>query len=540
MQNKRTSASPSTVLVADDDKIVRTLLKASLQQAGFQVVVAEDGKMAIERMNEHIGAVLLDLQMPQKNGLECLRIIREQYPDISPIMITASDDVADAVEAMKQGAFDYVTKPFHKRQVVALVNKVLKDREQARRLKQVEAELEQAREHEIFLAGQIQQSLLLGQPPKDFSGIDIAKFSIPSQKVDGDFYDFYRLSDDRIDLVIADVMGKGIMAAFLGAAIKSNLLRVLNELRGSQSVARLPEPQDIIAALQAGMIDQLESLETFATMCYARFDLTRRQFIFVDCGHVRTIHVQSASQQVVRHQGINMPLGFPEIEPFTQTAVAFQPQDLFFFYSDGLTEAQNTNGDMFGEDRLADLIQANAQLSPQALLNRVHQEIVQYTQSNTFSDDFTCIAVKIPLENAKTQEFAVPSNLSQLQNIRDFVGATCRALPPDQINEARRASIDLAATEVATNIIRHAHRSRPEQSITIQSAITSRRMEFYFFDHGDAFNPDQVAQPIFDGSTDGGFGVFIIRQIADEVEFSRDPAGRNCTRLTFYLNQGDS
>ncbi len=540
MQNKRTSASPSTVLVADDDKIVRTLLKASLQQAGFQVVVAEDGKMAIERMNEHIGAVLLDLQMPQKNGLECLRIIREQYPDISPIMITASDDVADAVEAMKQGAFDYVTKPFHKRQVVALVNKVLKDREQARRLKQVEAELEQAREHEIFLAGQIQQSLLLGQPPKDFSGIDIAKFSIPSQKVDGDFYDFYRLSDDRIDLVIADVMGKGIMAAFLGAAIKSNLLRVLNELRGSQSVARLPEPQDIIAALQAGMIDQLESLETFATMCYARFDLTRRQFIFVDCGHVRTIHVQSASQQVVRHQGINMPLGFPEIEPFTQTAVAFQPQDLFFFYSDGLTEAQNTNGDMFGEDRLADLIQANAQLSPQALLNRVHQEIVQYTQSNTFSDDFTCIAVKIPLENAKTQEFAVPSNLSQLQNIRDFVGATCRALPPDQINEARRASIDLAATEVATNIIRHAHRSRPEQQISIRSAITSRRMEFFFFDHGDAFNPDQVAQPIFDGSTDGGFGVFIIRQIADEVEFSRDPAGRNCTRLTFYLNQGDS
>jgi len=221
------------VLIADDDPVIRALVKGILQKAGYDVVVAENGLRAVELMTDQIGAVLLDLHMPEMDGLECLRAISSKYKGLPPIMLTASDDVSNAVEAMRYGAFDYITKPFNPKKVLALVKKSSQAYEQTRRLRKVEAELARAREHEIFVASEIQRTMLLGQPPDDLKGLGVANLTIPSQSVDGDFYDFFKSNDHSLDLLVADVMGKGIMAAFLGAAMKSRFLRVMNELGAS-------------------------------------------------------------------------------------------------------------------------------------------------------------------------------------------------------------------------------------------------------------------------------------------------------------------
>ncbi|MFP4452039.1 MAG: response regulator, partial [Desulfobacterales bacterium] len=199
-----------------------------MEKSGYKVICAKTGREAVNLLSDKVASAVLDLKMPDGDGLYCLRYIREHFPDMAPLMLTASENIANAVEAMKQGALDYVTKPFNPGQVAALVDKSVDAYRQSKRLKAAEKKLEQARNHEVFVASQIQKSLLLGKPPGELSELDIAHLTIPSRKIDGDFYDFIHLAPKALDVVVADIMGKGIMAAFMAAALKSAFLRIIN------------------------------------------------------------------------------------------------------------------------------------------------------------------------------------------------------------------------------------------------------------------------------------------------------------------------
>jgi sigma-B regulation protein RsbU (phosphoserine phosphatase) len=531
------------ILIADDDPVMRTLLKRRLERAGFEIVVARDGKEALDLLTNNIGVALLDLKMPVMDGIECLRHIREKYQDLSPIMLTASEDISNAVEAMKHGALDYVIKPFNVNQLIALINKAFQTYQKSKRLRQVEAQLREARDHEIFIASKIQRTLLIGRPPDDISGLQIVELTIPSQKIDGDFFDFFRLDDHSIDIVVADVMGKGILSAFMGAAMKSHLLRALNELMYADGTKTLPQPEDIIALVHALMIRQMEDLEIFVTLCYARFDLAAGHIIFVDCGHVRTIHHHRATGKISRLQGTNMPLGFPETEPFKQLSIPFEPGDIFFFYSDGLTEARDQNGNLYNEDRLVDFIQKNAAVQPKQLVKKIRQEITSFTQSQTFEDDFTCVLVKTepghPAKNQPTEaSLEIKSRLEELTRVRSFVRSFCENLPETLIPGVRINLIEVAVTEVTTNIIKHAYHHRANERIQIKISISEGNIVILFYDWGEQFNPATVPPPPDISSyPEGGMGYYIIQQTIDEVCYSRDETGKNCACLKVVLTE---
>ena len=113
--------------------------------------------------------------------------------------------------------------------------------------------VEQARDREIATGFKIQQTLLLDQPPANIRGLRAAALTIPSQRIDGDFYIFVRTPMTCLDAIVGDVMGKGIPAALLGAATKSHLLKALCDLTVLSKGARLPEPGEIVAAGPGGI-----------------------------------------------------------------------------------------------------------------------------------------------------------------------------------------------------------------------------------------------------------------------------------------------
>ena len=115
------TAANTTVLVADDDQNIRRFLEYNLKKAGFGVLLAKDGREAVDLASEDISVVLLDLNMPVMSGLQCLEAFKREQAHLQTIVITASGEVNDAVEAMKKGAFDYVTKPFNPEKVISLV-----------------------------------------------------------------------------------------------------------------------------------------------------------------------------------------------------------------------------------------------------------------------------------------------------------------------------------------------------------------------------------------------------------------------------------
>ncbi len=542
-QEKKMSKEKHIVLVADDDPGTRLLVKKKLEKSGYHVIQAKNGKEAMSRMTTDVSAAVLDLEMPDADGLECLRYFKKNFPYLAPIMLTASDDVSTAVTAMKEGALDYITKPVVPGQLVALVEKAVSAFMQSKRLAETEKKLERARKHELFVSSRIQQNLLLGHPPSDLEGLQVAHLSLPSRDIDGDFYDFIRQTPDTLDILVADVMGKGIMAAFMGAALKSAFLRQINEMTYAKTTASIPEPEAIVDAVKENMISQMEELETFVTLCYGRFILSEMKFVFVDCGHVRTIHYQVTAQKASFLHGVNMPLGFPDPSPMQQFVVPFKPGDLFVFYSDGLTEAVSPDGEPFGEDRLKDFIVENSGKELQSLVNSIREAVVSHTKTTVFKDDFTIVAVRVgPVVSARTDlldaaELTLSSDLKRLEMLRMFVSAFMDRCVKTSLDEGRKAQLLVAVTEVMTNIIKHAYRQKAGKPVRVFARSYPDRIEVEFHDWGIGFDPDSVPEPVLDGSQENGMGCYIIARSVDEVIYSRDEKERrNSTLLVVNLN----
>ncbi|MEM7394612.1 MAG: sigma-54 dependent transcriptional regulator, partial [Verrucomicrobiota bacterium] len=114
------------ILIADDDSNLRRLLSRHIEKNGYEPVPAEDGADALASMDETISVALLDLEMPHASGLEVLASIRQEFPQIVPIMLSATGQIDDAVKAMKQGAIDYLTKPFHMEELLQAISRAVK------------------------------------------------------------------------------------------------------------------------------------------------------------------------------------------------------------------------------------------------------------------------------------------------------------------------------------------------------------------------------------------------------------------------------
>jgi sigma-B regulation protein RsbU (phosphoserine phosphatase) len=399
--------------------------------------------------------------------------------------------------------------------------------------KRAQEELARAREQEVEIGFKIQQTLLLDQPPRDVPGVRVAALTIPSQRIDGDFYDFFKHRDDCLDVIVGDVMGKGIPAALLGAATKSHFLQALSRLISLSEPGTLPEPKDIVTLAHSEVARQLIELESFVTVCYARFDLEKRTVDFVDCGHTTTIHFRAKTGTCAMLQGQNLPLGVSEREIHEQIHVALDSGDVLLFYSDGLTETRNGAGELFGIERLAECVRINGRLEPEELVDRIRQAAVAFSNSETFGDDLTCVAVRIEDRErpAFRAEIEISSDLKELARARAFVREACRNLPGSPLDGESISQLELATTEALSNIMRHAYRGRTDQEIQIGVEAFADRVLLRLHHLGETFDPSDVATPAFDGTQDGGFGMYIIEQSVDHVRYDRDERGRNCISM---------
>jgi PAS domain S-box-containing protein len=399
------------------------------------------------------------------------------------------------------------------------------------------ADLEAARDREAKFGFRIQQMLLLTQPPTDVPGLQVAALTIPSQRIDGDFYDFFKHENQRLDVIVADVMGKGIPAALVAAATKSNFLEALCHLTAMSRSGQLPEPKEIVTLAHADMVRQLIDLESFVTLCYARLDLNRRVLDLVDCGHTGMMVVRASTGVCETVHGNNLPLGIREGEIFDQIAVTFEPGDLFLFYSDGITEMRNLAGDLYGVDRLSECVRMNRDLEPAALVDAIRKAAVAFAESDRLNDDLTCVAVKVgeaqrPLARS---ELEIRSNLEDLRRAREFVRDFCRRVPEGILDQDDVAELELAVNEAASNIMKHAYRGRTDQWIQLEADMFPGRVSIRLHHLGDAFDQAAVAPPALDGSRESGFGIYLITKSMDDVRYSRDERGRNCITLVKVL-----
>ncbi len=527
------------ILIADDDSIPRRLLHAALVKAGHEVVSTCDGTEAWQVLQaaDAPRLVILDWLMPGMDGVEVCRRVRQR--DTAPysylILLTSKDRKEDLIAGLEAGADDYLTKPFDPQELQVRLRTGQRVLDLQTALLTSLDQLAHAHQREVEIGAKIQQTLLFGQLPHHVEGARVAALTLPSQHVDGDFFDFFQHSAHCFDIIVGDVMGKGVPAALLGAALKSSFPRALSRLLISSARSTLPEPEEIVMLVQREVAKQFIDLGVFATLCYARLDLGQHRLTLIDCGHTKTIHFRRHTGDCDLLQGDNMPLGFSEQEIYQQVSFPITVGDVLVFYSDGLTEARNPAGEFFGVERLMKIIQTYHHLNPAQLIDTIREAVLVFSGAETCTDDLTCVAITVEETNSDFSlaraYFHTSSEARQLPVIRTFVRTFCQNLTTRVLDKEGVDQLELAVTEAASNIMRHAYQGRSDQPIQLVAEAFSDRIIIRLFHHGVVFNPEMVRPPVFDGSREGGFGVYIITRSVDEVYYTHDEQQGNCICL---------
>lgn len=546
------------ILVVDDDALVLKALEITLKREGYSILTAENGTQAEDILKkQRVCLVICDESMPDIHGMEVLKFAQEIQPGAVRIILTGKIDLETVMNAINIGRVDeFIAKPWEdillKKAVAKAVEKYRLQDENARLFKLTLAQHQQLSlihedlKKELKLGSKIHQELLLGKVPASVPGLEIAASTISSKEIDGDFYDFYRPSPQVFDIVLGDVMGKGLPAALVGTAVKTQFMRFAIPYQHVKVWDKegfwhedQPSPIEILEHVQEEISKELIHLEFFVTLFYARFLNQQRQLKYVDCGSAKPLHFIKKTLEIKELQGPNFPLGMVERDSYQELTVHFSPGDLFIFYSDGITEAKNPQSELFGLERLKDIILRNSDLDSVELMHTIKREVVSFAEKDTLSDDVTMIIVKINEDSSSyTSPFVVgkfSSSLNELKLVREFINRFCQSLPGDQ--ERFTSQLSLAINEAFCNIINHAYGKAEGLPVLIQGELSSRGAILQLSDKGTAFfDPANVSEPSLDGTRDGGFGWYMIRQIADQVTYIRKENEDGWNHLRIYKN----
>ena len=249
-------------------------------------------------------------------------------------------------------------------------------------------------EEELRIAREIQMSLL-PQGPLEMPGLSVTALCVPAREVGGDYYDFFRLGERQLGILIADVSGKGTSAALYMAELKGLMLS-LSQIHRS--------PRDLMLAANRIIAANLDA-RSFITMTYAVIDLDLATMTYARAGHTPLMYVpgpdceQDRHVQVLAPDGLVLGLNIDKGEMFerllVERTIKLHAGDLALFFTDGISEAMNDADDFFGEGRLALLIEEHAHLSSDELRERVLREVQAFVGTAPQHDDMTMVFLKV-------------------------------------------------------------------------------------------------------------------------------------------------
>ncbi len=238
-------------------------------------------------------------------------------------------------------------------------------------------------QQELEIARQMQLSILPRAAP-DTPAVEMSSIMIPAKEVGGDFYDFFLLDDQRLAVVVADVSGKGVPAAFF-MAISRTLLK--------NNAIFVSRPSDVITLLNDQLCVDNDQM-MFVTIFYGILDLTSGVFTYVNAGHNPPIHIKRDGTPELLPLTKAMALAVLEGQTFPEGTLKLAPGETMVFYTDGVTEATNSRGELYGEKRLLEVLQGrNGEGQAGIIPTEMLQSIRQFELGEPQADDITTVAM---------------------------------------------------------------------------------------------------------------------------------------------------
>jgi len=393
--------------------------------------------------------------------------------------------------------------------------------------KSAELRLRENLKEEAALAGTIQQSLLMKGEEVEEPGVEAHFISIPSRGIDGDFYDVFSYAEG-FDVIIGDVMGKGLNAALIGVAAKARFLRALAKLDSPTCGGSLPAPTFVVENMNRNLAGKLIELNSFLTFQYLRFMRSQAYLEYIDCGHMPLVVWDGES--CWSYKGANAPIGFLKTQHFESFRIPLKPGYIVLAYSDGITEAKSPAGEYFGERRLLQSIREVASGGSSALVEHVLGALRQHLAGAESADDVTMVAIGIlpgPGEPKRRHANTIdlPADLARLTDVRAAVKALLDAYSPAEIADTAKELALLAADEAAANIITHGLGSRPGETLrlTIEGWETWYSIRFRY--QGEEFDWSGSAKSNVENFDENGYGQFIIKSAMQSYTAAHSDTG---------------
>jgi serine phosphatase RsbU (regulator of sigma subunit) len=393
------------ILVVDDQEANVRLLEGMLRIAGYTSVESTTDPYRVCELHRkrRFALILLDLQMPGMDGFQVMEGLQQIEKDgyLPVLVITAQP--GHKLRALEAGAKDFVGKPFDLAELRARVRNILEVRllhletkNYSKLLEETVRELERSREvirlknreeqemreRELALAQETQESLLPRFLPQ-FENFRIHAYNSPTRYVGGDFYDFLQLSSGEWMGVVADVSGKGISAALLSSMVLGAL---------SMEFRSGTEAQEVLYKVNQLLCERSLPSQFVTLFLFLLGPNGMGQFI--SAGHNPAYLFRSSTGKIERLFSDAHFLGMFDTASYPSRAFRLGKGDILVVYSDGLTDAQNPREEMFGEERLLQIIRQEAPSGSQAVEQKFLKAIEEFTQGMPQTDDITFVVVE--------------------------------------------------------------------------------------------------------------------------------------------------
>ena len=375
------------ILVVDDEPDVEPLvlqrMRRDIRRRKYEFVFAQNGVEALDVLSrdDDIDMVISDINMPQMDGLTLLGQIAELNPDIRSIIVSAYGDMQNIRTAMNRGAFDFVTKPLDFGDLRLTIERTLRHLEEWREALASRDKLV-ALQNELDVASGIQQSILPTAFPRGENYQVFANME-PARNVGGDFFDVVNLEDDRIGLAIADVSDKGVPAALF-------MMSSRTWMKGA--AIGNPEPAEVLEEVNS-LLHEGNETQMFVTALYAVYTPETGEFTYASGGHDAPLLVRADGSSELLPLTGGIALGIIPGFEYGQNTVTLNPGETIILYTDGVTEAMNSEGEQFGVERMREVFVDSVPKNSDDATRTIFDAVNAFAAGAAQSDDITCLTL---------------------------------------------------------------------------------------------------------------------------------------------------
>ena len=395
----------------------------------------------------------------------------------------------------------------------ASVRSQLKNTELSQRKERMEGELR--------VASRIQMSMVpdSGKSFPERDDLDMAASIIPAKEVGGDLYDFF-IRNEKLYFCIGDVSGKGIPASLVMAVTRTAFRTVS---------AREDSPALIVRSINDGMVEMNE-YNLFVTFFCGVLSLDTGHLCYCNAGHNPPRALTDRIFDIPTEP--NLPLGIVSGYPFVEQELDLQYDDALFLYTDGLTEAENSRQELFGEARMEAAL--HGRKSAMEHLKNMQKQVAEFVGDAPQSDDLTMLFLHY-LGKKMGYHLTLFNDIRQISLLAGFMD---RIRVENNLNPGLATNINLALEEAVTNVVMYAYPKGTKEKINLEAVRDGNTLRFTLTDRGRVFDPTAAPKANIAASLKdrpiGGLGIHLVRTIMDSVTYRR-VEGKNVLTMTINI-----